>query len=416
MKEHLPYNDITRTTLSVLSIGILIVAAFWIARPFLLALLWASMIVSATWPILLRVEKLLWNKRELAAVAMTILLTFLVVGPLIVAVSIIVANTDRIVNWLESLSSLALLPPPEWVLAVPVIGTKLAGAWRELAAAGMTGLAELMTTHAEEIVTWIFRQSGNPGKIVFDFMLTIVISGVLYSTGEAVAREILRFARRLAGERGEKVVILAAKSVRGLALGVVVTAVAQSAVAGIGLAIAGIPVALLLTAVMFLLCLAQLGPSPILIPAVLWLFWRDATGWAVFLSFWTILVTPIDNILRPSLIRKSVNLPLFVVLPGVIGGLMTLGIIGVFVGPVVLAVAFSLLEAWIQEGEAPLAEEKLEQAIEQTNGVPCGHPRNTEDRSEACESGTNHATDRNRLCESGDSGMGVQHGNRPPGS
>ena len=412
MKDHAPYNDITRTTLSVLSIGMLIVAAFWIAQPFLLALLWASMIVSATWPILLRVERLLWNKRNLAAVAMTILLALLVVGPLILAVSIIVANTERIVSWLESLSRLTLLPPPDWVVTLPVVGPKLAVMWRESAAAGTAGLAELMAPHAEEIVTWIFRQSGNPGKVVFDFLLTVVISGVLYSTGEAVAQEVLRFARRLAGARGENVVVLAAKSVRGLALGVVVTAVAQSAVAGIGLAIAGVPVVFLLTAVMFVLCLAQLGPSPILVPAAIWLFWTDSTGWAIFLSIWTILVTPIDNILRPMLIRKSVDLSLFVVLPGVIGGLITLGIIGVFVGPVVLAVAYSLLEAWIQEGDATVEEAEI---LAQTNGVSAGHSGNTGDGSEACESGTNQATGRDRLCQSGDAGLGVQHGDRPPG-
>ena len=145
--------------------------------------------------------------------------------------------------------------------------------------------------------------------------------------------------------------VLAAKSVRGLALGVVVTAVAQSAAAGIGLAIAGVPAVLLLTALMFMLCLAQLGPSPVLVPAVIWLFWNDAVGWSIFLGIWTLLVTPVDNILRPMLIRKSVDLSIFIVLPGVIGGLMTLGIIGVFVGPVVLAVAYNLLEAWVQEGE-----------------------------------------------------------------
>jgi predicted PurR-regulated permease PerM len=412
VKEHLPYNDITRTTLSVLAIGMLIVAAFWIAKPFLLALLWASMIVSATWPILLRLEQILWKSRNLAAVAMTILLALLVVGPLILAVSIIVANTERIVSWLESLSQFTLLPPPEWVVSLPLIGPKLAGMWRESAAAGTAGLAELMAPHAEEIVTWIFRQSGNPGKVVFDFILTVIISGVLYSTGETVAREVLRFAHRLAGERGENVVILAAKSVRGLALGVVVTAVAQSTVAGIGLAIAGVPVVFLLTAVMFVLCLAQLGPSPVLVPAAIWLFWRNETGWAVFLSIWTILVTPIDNILRPMLIRKSVDLSLFVVLPGVIGGLITLGIIGVFVGPVVLAVAFSLLEAWIHEDE-PANEEEADAT--QTNGASTGHSDNSSDGSEACESGTDQATGGDRLCQSGDAGLGVQHGDRPPG-
>ena len=269
-------------------------------------------------------------------------------------------------------------------------------------------------------MTWIFRQSGNPGKVVFDFLLTIVISGVLYSTGETLAQEVLRFARRLAGERGENVVVLAAKSVRGLALGVVVTAVAQSTVAGIGLAIAGVPVVFLLTAVMFVLCLAQLGPSPVLIPAAIWLFWSDATGWAVFLSVWTILVTPIDNILRPMLIRKSVDLSLFVVLPGVIGGLITLGIIGVFIGPVVLAVAVSLLEAWIQEGEkAEMNVSETSDAaetIETKSGVSAGHSAITGDGSESCESRADQAMDGDRVCQSGDVGLGLQHGDRPPGS
>jgi len=351
LKDHTPYNDITRTTLSVLAIGILIVAAFWIARPFLLPMLWASMIVSATWPILLRLEQLLRGRRSLAVVAMTILLTLLVLAPLVTAVAIILANTDRILQWIEVLSRLTLLPPPDWVDSLPLIGPQLAELWLEITSAGKVSLSAKVGPYIKEFAVWLFNQTGNPGKLLFDFALTVIISGVLYSKGEVVAHAVLRFARRLAGERGETVVVLAAKSVRGLALGVVVTAVAQSAAAGIGLAIAGVPAVLLLTALMFMLCLAQLGPSPVLVPAVIWLFWSDAVGWSIFLGTWTLLVTPVDNILRPMLIRKSVDLSIFIVLPGVIGGLMTLGIIGVFVGPVVLAVAYNLLEAWVQEGE-----------------------------------------------------------------
>jgi len=351
LKDQTPYNDITRTTLSVLAIGILIVAAFWIARPFLLPMLWASMIVSATWPILLRLEQLLRGRRSLAVVAMTILLTLLVLAPLVTAVAIILANTDRILQWIEALSRLTLLPPPDWVDSLPLIGPQLSDLWLEITSAGKVSLSGKVGPYIKEIAVWLFNQTGNPGKLLFDFALTVIISGVLYSTGEVVAHAVLRFARRLAGERGETVVVLAAKSVRGLALGVVVTAVAQSAAAGIGLAIAGVPAVLLLTALMFMLCLAQLGPSPVLVPAVIWLFWSDAVGWSIFLGIWTLLVTPVDNILRPMLIRKSVDLSIFIVLPGVIGGLMTLGIIGVFVGPVVLAVAYNLLEAWVQEGE-----------------------------------------------------------------
>jgi predicted PurR-regulated permease PerM len=112
-----------------------------------------------------------------------------------------------------------------------------------------------------------------------------------------------------------------------------------------------VPAPALLAAVMFVLCLAQLGPSPVLVPAVIWLFWSGSTGWGVVLCVWTLLVTPIDNFLRPVLIRKSVDIPTFLVLPGVIGGLLSLGIIGVFIGPVILAVTYSLLVDWIKEGE-----------------------------------------------------------------
>ena len=360
VKANATPNDITRTTLSVLSIGALIIAAFWILKPFLLAILWASMIVTATWPILLRVEKLLWGKRTLAALAMTLLLSLLVVAPLTMILGAMVANADRIVSWVESLSSITLMAPPHWVETLPAIGPKLAGAWRDVATSGVEGLSELLSSHAKEIASWFFTQTGNPGNIIFDFLLTLIASGILYSTGERAARSVLRFARRLAGDRGEMVVVLAGKSIRGLALGVVVTAVVQSIAGGIGLAVAGVPAVVLLSAVMFMFCLAQLGPSLVLVPAVIWLFWSGVTGWAIFLTVWTILITPIDNILRPMLIRKSVDLSLFVVFPGVIGGLMTLGIIGVFIGPVVLAVTCNLLVAWIKEGEEAENGEKAE--------------------------------------------------------
>lgn len=207
MKHITPYNDITRTTLSVLSIGMLIIAAFWIVRPFLLPLLWASMIVSATWPILLRLEKMLRGKRSLAVVAMTVLLTLLVLAPLVTAVGIILANTDRIMQWIEALSRLAVLPPPEWLESIPLIGPQVTEFWQEINLAGTLGLAGKVTPYIKEILLWLFNQAGNPGKLLLDFLLTVIIAGVLYSIGELAAQGVLRFAHRLAGERGETVEI-----------------------------------------------------------------------------------------------------------------------------------------------------------------------------------------------------------------
>jgi predicted PurR-regulated permease PerM len=160
---------------------------------------------------------------------------------------------------------------------------------------------------------------------------------------------VIRFGRRLASDRGERVVMLAGQAIRAVALGVVVTALVQTTLAGLGLAVAGIPFAALLTALILLLCIAQIGPVLVLAPAVVWLFWNDATGWGTALLVWTVVVGMLDNILRPILIRNGADLPMLLIFAGVIGGLIAFGIIGLFVAPVVLAVTYTLLKEWVAE-------------------------------------------------------------------
>jgi predicted PurR-regulated permease PerM len=144
-------------------------------------------------------------------------------------------------------------------------------------------------------------------------------------------------------------VVLAGMAIRGVALGVVVTALAQSLLGGIGLALAGVPMAAVLTTLMFILCIAQLGPGLVLIPAVIWVFWSGDSGWGIFLLVWSLAVVSMDNILRPYLIKKGADLPLLLIFAGVIGGMLTLGLVGIFVGPVVLAVTYTLLDAWVDD-------------------------------------------------------------------
>ena len=134
-----------------------------------------------------------------------------------------------------------------------------------------------------------------------------------------------------------------------MALGVVVTAVAQSVLGGIGLAVAGVPFASLLTALMFILCLAQIGPGLVLIPAVIWMYYAGNALWATVLLVFTIVAGTMDNFLRPFLIRKGADLPLLLILAGVIGGLLATGLLGIFIGPTVLAVGYTLLNAWMDE-------------------------------------------------------------------
>jgi predicted PurR-regulated permease PerM len=134
-----------------------------------------------------------------------------------------------------------------------------------------------------------------------------------------------------------------------VALGVVVTAVAQSMLGGIGLAVAGVPFASLLTALMFILCLAQIGPGLVLIPAVVWMYYAGDALWATVLLVFTIVAAAMDNVLRPFLIRKGADLPLLLILAGVIGGLLATGLLGIFIGPTVLAVGYTLLNAWMDD-------------------------------------------------------------------
>ncbi|MFA5180974.1 MAG: AI-2E family transporter YdiK [Syntrophales bacterium] len=356
MKES-TYRDITHTTLTVLLIAILIIAVFLILKPFLPSLIWATTIVVTTWPFMLRVQERLWGKRGLAALAMTVALLLVLVIPFWIALATIVDNSHRIDNLTESFRTSTVPAPPSWVQNVPVIGPKLTTLWQEVATAGPEGIISRIKPYSGKVAKWFVDQAGNLGKIFVQFLLTVIISAILYTTGDTAAAGIRRFARRLGGNRSEEVTILAGKAIRGVALGVVVTALAQSILGGIGLAVTGVPSAAVLTAVMFMLCVAQLGPSLVLIPAVIWLFWGDHNLAGSVLIVWTIIVTSLDNVLRPVLIKKGADLPLLLVFAGVIGGLVAFGIVGIFIGPVVLAVAFTLLKAWVEEEGADVPEE-----------------------------------------------------------
>jgi len=183
------------------------------------------------------------------------------------------------------------------------------------------------------------------------FLLTVAIAAVMYGSGEQAAATVIRFGRRLGGERGETAVRLAGQAIRSVALGVVVTAVAQSVLGGIGLAVVGVPFAPVLTALMFMLCLAQIGPALVLISAVVWMYYAGDALWATVLLAFSLVARTMDNFLRPVLIRKGAHLPLLLILAGVIGGLLAMGPLGIFLGPTVLAVGYTLLNAWMAEGD-----------------------------------------------------------------
>ncbi|HME21692.1 MAG TPA: AI-2E family transporter YdiK [Acetobacteraceae bacterium] len=346
-----PHQDLTRITLGVLFIGGLIAASFWVMRPFLPAIVWAVTLVIATWPLMLRVQHHTGNRRGPAVLVMTLALLLVLIVPLWLAISTIVANVDRIAELARTVLSLRVPPPPDWLAAVPLVGTRATEAWEQLTSTGVREWAPKLTPYAGVLTEWLVSAAGSLGSAFVQFLLTVAVAAVLYSGGERAADTAIRFGRRLGGDRGETAVRLAGQALRGVALGVVVTAVAQSVLGGIGLAIVGVPYATVLTALMFVLCLAQLGPGLVLIPAVVWMYYSGDALWATVLLAFTTIALTMDNFLRPILIRKGADLPLLLILAGVIGGLIAFGLLGIFVGPTVLATGYTLMNAWLAEGD-----------------------------------------------------------------
>ena len=340
-------RDLARNTLAIACLIVLIGLSLWVLRPFLAATVWAIMIVVASWPLFIGLESRFGGRRWAAIVVMTLGMLFLLVLPLWLALDTIFGHADQLGELTRNLAANGLPRAPRWVARMPLIGERLALLWNQLAATGTAGLVAKLTPYAGDTGKWLLLRLGGLGGMLLQFLLVIAMAAIFYTQGEAGARLARRFGRRLAGERGENAVLLAGQAIRGVALGVGGTALIQTVLGGLGLALAGMPLAALLSAFMLMLCIAQVGPLVVLLPAAAWLYWTGETGWCIFLLVWSGIVGSLDNFVRPMLIRRGADLPLLLIFAGVIGGMLSFGLIGLFIGPVALAVTWTLLLAWI---------------------------------------------------------------------
>lgn len=343
-------QDLTRIILGVLSVLLLIVGSLFILRPFAGALVWATTLVVTTWPVLKSLEARMGGRRGPAVAVMTATMLLLLIVPLWAALATLIASAGQVSALARNLAETGLPEPPGWLSALPLVGERVQAAWARAAASGPEGFAAKLAPHLGEAFRWLLGRLGSLGGTIVQFLLVVVLSAVLYSRGETAARSVRRFFRRVAGDRGDNAVVLAGRAIRGVALGIGVTAIIQTLLGSLGLVLAGVPFVAILTAVMLLLCIAQVGPALVLFPAVAWMYWKGDATWATVLLAWSVVVTLLDNFLRPVLIRKGADLPLLLVVAGVIGGLLAFGLVGIFVGPVVLAVAYTLLDSWVEDG------------------------------------------------------------------
>ncbi|MGL4541826.1 MAG: AI-2E family transporter YdiK [Polymorphobacter sp.] len=344
-------DDLPRATLVVLFICGLLAAVFWVLRPFIGSAIWATLIVVAAWPLMLRLQKWFGGRRWAAVATMLIALLMLFMLPVLVVGLTIVQNATDIMTAVEHAPELATPTAPAWIAGLPLVGSRIAALWQQTVAGGAEGVWATVEPYSGRVSSWFVGQLGSAGLVLAHGALVLLLTALLFSKGELAAAQVRRVFRRLGGAHGETMLTIAGQAIRGVALGVGLTAVIQSTLAGISLTVAGAPFAGLLTMAIFLCYLGQIGSLPVMIPTIIWMYWSGNFGWATFLVVATAIIASLDNILSPLLIRKGVDLPLLVIISGVIGGLIAYGLVGIFIGPVVLAVAYTLLNAWVAEME-----------------------------------------------------------------
>jgi predicted PurR-regulated permease PerM len=326
-------------------------ACLWVLTPFMTALFWAAVLAFASWPLMQMLTRALKGNESLAAGLLTGGWVIIVAGPLVWLgfniADYIRAGTELIKN----LRVTGLPGAPEWLVDVPMVGDRLLELWQ---AVDQQGAALFLTVkpYMGQMGNWLLARSASIGAGILELALSLVLVFFFYRDGPRLALFAKNSIQRLIKDRADYYLDLVAGTVRRVVNGVIGTAVAQAVVALFGFLVAGVPGALLLAVLTFMLSLIPMGPPLVWAPAVAWLFWQQEYGMAVFLLLWGFLViSSVDNFLKPYLISRGGNLPLVVVLMGVFGGLFAFGFMGLFLGPTLLAVAYSLVSDWIASNQ-----------------------------------------------------------------
>lgn len=321
-------------------------ASFWVMAPFWSALFWGAVLAFASWPVMRLLTRWLGGRESLAAGILTLVWMLLVALPLVWLGFNLADHVRDAVGLIKDIQVDGLPAAPTWLGSIPFVGERLVAMWDSIDQQG----AALMVTlkpYLGQVGNWLLARSAQIGGGILELTLSLVFVFFFYRDGPRLAMFVHRLLERLIGDRAGYYIELVAGTVQRVVNGVIGTAAAQALLALIGFWIAGVPGALVLGIVTFLLSLIPMGPPLIWIPATAWLAWKDDYTYAVFLGVWgTFIISGVDNVLKPYLISRGGNLPLVIVLLGVFGGLIAFGFIGLFIGPTLLAVAYSLLTDW----------------------------------------------------------------------
>ena len=326
--------------------SILVVGCFLVLRPFLAAMLLATVVCVSTWPLYLGLLRRMKGRQNIAAFTMTLSLALVVILPLALVAYNLADNVTAFYDGVKQAVEAGPLEPPAWVKGIPIVGGSVDEYWHLLATSQEETLA-LVKRFLQSAKDFLLAGGILLGQGVVEMSLAAFVSFFFYRNGEALLRFLNVAMDRVVGTHAANVFGIINNTVQGVMYGLLGTALAQGFMATIGFAIAGVPAALLLGVVTCLLSLIPVGPPLIWGSAAIWLFYQGAVGWGIFMLLWGFfLISSVDNVVKPMLISRNSNLPFILVLFGVMGGVLAFGFVGVFIGPTLLAVGFSLLQEW----------------------------------------------------------------------
>jgi predicted PurR-regulated permease PerM len=347
--------SINRTVEAVIPLVViagLIGWCFLIARPFLVPIIWGAIIAVTVFRGYEKLKVALGGRRILAAVLVTGLMLVVLVVPSVLLGDSLVSGASKLMGSFQS-GDLSIPPPPDSVAGWPLVGEPLARVWT-LASEDIGEALREASPLLKSLGAWLLNAVEGAGIGLLQFVLAIFISGAFLANSEAAGRMTRAIVTRLAGQRGLILAGVAEHIVRSVASGILGVAVIQALLAGVGFLVAGVPGAGLLTLICLLTGVMQLGVVIVLIPVVIYLFSTAEMTTAVGFLIWAILVVPVDNILKPILLGRGVDVPMSVIFVGAIGGFLSSGIIGLFLGAVVLALGYKLFLTWLKQDDLTL--------------------------------------------------------------
>ncbi len=340
----------TRAVYTALRIGFLAVLLYWsvaIIKPFILPTVWGIIIAVAFYPLHLKLAKALAKREKLSAILLTLFALVLLIVPSLFFISSTANSLQNLAEGLKT-GTLTVPPPPDKVNAWPLIGKPIYNIWL-LFSQNMTTAIAKFSPQVKELAQALIGAASQLGMGLILFIISIILAGVFLTTaqkGEKAARSIFT---TLIGDRGEEFTRLSGAIIRSVLQGVLLVAAIQAFLGGIGIRLIGIPGAGVWALLILILAIMQLPPLLILGPLAIYSFTVASTPSAIIFTVWSLLVSMSDAFLKPLFLGRGVDVPMLAVLLGAIGGMMYAGIIGLFVGAIILSIAYKVFEALLVE-------------------------------------------------------------------